>query len=198
STKTGKNKGPEDVWQNFFENNPWIFGYGLNYIWCHKVNIDEKLEQVVVGTDFSEPGKRIDALLKTAGRLKQFVIVEIKRADTPLMGNEYRPNSWEAAKDLRGGIAQVQKTTSKLREKYFIKYESKDAEGYLADAIYNFTPKSYLVIGNLRQFLNEEEKLHEEKYASFEIFRNSINNPEIITFDELYERARFIVEHSEK
>lgn len=197
STKTGKSKGDEDVWQNFFENNPWIFGYGLNYIWCHQVD-DQKLEQVVVGTDFAQPGKRIDALLKTAGRLKQFVIVEIKKADTPLMGLEYRPSSWEVAKDLRGGIAQVQKTTSKLREKYFIKHESKDAEGYLTDAIYNFTPKSYLVIGNLKQFLNDQEKLHEEKYASFEMFRNSITNPEIITFDELYERARFIVEHSEK
>ena len=28
---------------------------------------------------------------------------------------------------------------------------------------------------------------------SFELFRRSINNPEIITFDELLERTRFIV-----
>ena len=34
---------------------------------------------------------------------------------------------------------------------------------------------------------------NEEKYSSFELFRRNIQNPEIITFDELYERATYIV-----
>jgi hypothetical protein len=41
-------KGSESVWQNFFEKNPWIFGYGLEYIFIS--NLDgKKLEQVVQG-----------------------------------------------------------------------------------------------------------------------------------------------------
>ncbi len=36
-----------------------------------------------------------------------------------------------------------------------------------------------------------------EKIETFESLRRSLNNPEIITFDELYERARFIVGHEE-
>lgn len=33
-----------------------------------------------------------------------------------------------------------------------------------------------------------------EKMRSFELFRMNILNPEIITFDELFERARFITQ----
>lgn len=34
----------EGEWQNFFEDNPWIFGYGLNYVFL--TNLDgEKLSQ---------------------------------------------------------------------------------------------------------------------------------------------------------
>jgi len=38
------------------------------------------------------------------------------------------------------------------------------------------------------------DKLNPEKTSTFELYRNSIHDVEIITFDELYERARFIVE----
>ena len=36
--------------------------------------------------------------------------------------------------------------------------------------------------------------MNEEQYSSFELFRRSLNSPEIITFDELFERAKYIVE----
>jgi enolase len=35
--------------------------------------------------------------------------------------------------------------------------------------------------------------INEDKFSSFELFRKQINNTEIITFDELYERAKHIV-----
>jgi hypothetical protein len=35
------------------------------------------------------------------------------------------------------------------------------------------------------------------RICSFELYRRNISPPEIITFDELYERAKFIVEHVE-
>lgn len=39
--------------------------------------------------------------------------------------------------------------------------------------------------------------VNEEQFVSFELFRRQLTAPEIITFDELYERARFIVESSD-
>jgi hypothetical protein len=58
---------------------------------------------------------------------------------------------------------------------------------------YNYAPKSFLVVGNLDQFVGDHG-VNEEQHRSFELFRRNTATPEIITFDELYERARFIVQ----
>jgi hypothetical protein len=59
-----------------------------------------------------------------------------------------------------------------------------------------YQPKAYVVIGCLDEF-RTNTGVNEQKYSSFELFRRNIVNPEIITFDELYERAKFIVQYSE-
>ncbi len=47
----------EGEWQNFFEDNPWIFGYGLNYVFL--TNLDgEKLSQAIKGHTLGQHGKR--------------------------------------------------------------------------------------------------------------------------------------------
>ena len=47
--KPGKQPpGDEGVWQNFFENNQWIFGYGLSLIACETLD-GEKLEKITTG-----------------------------------------------------------------------------------------------------------------------------------------------------
>lgn len=53
-------------------------------------------------------------------------------------------------------------------------------------------PRQILVIGHLKQ-LEENGAINQEKAQSFELFRRSIAGLEVLTFDELYERARFIV-----
>lgn len=60
----------------------------------------------------------------------------------------------------------------------------------------NYAPKSYLVIGSLSEFLGEHGS-NQEKIRSFELYRRNMASPEIITFDELYERAKFIIHASE-
>ena len=49
-------------------------------------------------------------------------------------------------------------------------------------------PKSILIIGNTEELNNEESIV-----SCFESLRRNIINPEILTFDELYRRAEFIV-----
>jgi Shedu protein SduA, C-terminal len=60
----------------------------------------------------------------------------------------------------------------------------------LKEQTFTVQPKGILVIGDTRQ-LSEISKRN-----SFELFRRNIVNPEIITFDELFERARFIVQRT--
>lgn len=184
----------EADWQNFFEANTWIFGYGLSYIFQTELD-DKKIEQVVSGQDFNSSGKRVDGLLKTAGIIKSLCFVELKTHKTDLLENKpYRGSCWNVSKELSGAIAQIQNTVSLSMNKFFDKIQLKDNHGNLTgEEVFNFQPKSFLIIGKLDEFQNEHG-VNSDKYRSFELFRKNIFTPEIITFDELYERAKFIVD----
>src|SRR5207244_1628069 len=80
----GTAAGSEQVWQQFFEQNAWIFGTGLAPQFLHAWN-PASLEQAVVGASAFGPGKRADGLLRTAGALSALVFVEIKAHSTPLL-----------------------------------------------------------------------------------------------------------------
>ena len=177
------------------EDNKWILGYGLDYITTDSLD-NKKLEQVVSGFDVNSRGKRVDGLLKTKGIISSLCLCEFKTPDTKLMGKEPRPDSWSISSQLSDAIAQIQKTSRKLVENLKSETQMKDSEGYSTDEfLYLNEPKSFIIIGSLTEFL-KNEKINQEKYSSFEIFRKNINNPEIITFDELFERAKYIVEHT--
>lgn len=194
----GTNKRPEDVWQNFFEKNTWIFGFGLSYQFNCPLE-GKKLEQIVKGYDFNSSGKRVDGLLKTRGFLSSLAFGEIKTHSTPLIKNTarpYRSGSWRVSEELSGGIAQIQRTVQVSVKNISTKTQIKSKDGTLTgEDVFLYTPRSFLVIGSLSEF-SGEYGINEDKYSSFEMFRRNMNNPEIITFDELYERTKYIVEAS--
>lgn len=195
-TKLQINKD-ESLWQYFFEQNTWIFGFGLQYI----INIpleNRKLEQVVEGFDVINRGKRADALMKSKGIINSLCFAEIKTHKTKLLNSSYRPSVFPPSNELSGGIAQVQKTIQSSLENLINKINPTDGDGNpTGEEIFMYRPKSFLLIGNLNEFLTEFG-VNKEKYSSFELYRKSIKDIEIITFDELLERAKFIVNSNEK
>jgi len=201
-TKESFNKkvGDEYVWQDFFENNTWIFGYGLNYVFNSPLQ-DKKLEQVVTGFDFNNSGKRIDALMKTRGLINSFCFGEIKTHKKHLLkqvDDPYRGECWAISDELAGAIAQTQKSVQKSIKELSTKVEIKNKIGDLTgEEIFIYQPKSFVVIGHLKEFITDNG-VNEDKFSSFELFRQNQTNPEILTFDELYERAKFIVKNDEK
>ena len=195
-----KVKSDERLWQLFFEKNTWIFGYGLNYLFNSPLE-DKKLEQVVSGYDFYSSGKRVDALLKTRGLINSLCFAEIKTPNTDLikdLKNPYRPECWQISIELSGAVAQVQKTVQKSIKNISTKTEIKDDSGNLiGEQLFLYQPKSILIIGNLKQFIGDSG-INEDKFSSFELFRQNLKSPEIITFDELFERAKYIIKNTEK
>jgi hypothetical protein len=186
---------PEDVWQDFFEANTWIFGYGLSYQFLSNLD-DRKLEQVVRGRDLMAAGKRADAIMKTRGIISSLCFLEIKRHDTPLLGSDqYRADVWPPSAELTGGVSQVQTgvhaAIETLGHKLIPRGDTGDPTG---EILFNIEPRSCLVVGSLGQF-QTDRGINVPKYRSFELYRRHTWRPEIITFDELLERARFIVEH---
>ncbi len=184
----------EALWQNYFEQNKWIFGYGLSYIFLSGLE-DKKLEQTVAGFDLNSSGKRQDAVMKTMGMINSLCFVEIKTHLTKLLkNNTCRPGCWSVSPDLSEAVAQVHGTVSEALQNLPNKTEVKDMNdgSPTGETVYNYHPKSFLVVGTLEEF-KAEHGVNEDKYRSFELFRRNLTSPEIITFDELYYRAYFIV-----
>ena len=195
--KVKKQCKDEGVWQKFFEKNSWIFGYGLSYIHLSSLD-DKKLEQVVHGHTVSEHGKRVDALLRTRGVISSLCFAEIKTHKTALLQTKpYRSGCWAPSDELAGGVSQVQGTVALATESIRSKPSVTDDVGNpTGEEAFNYIPKSFMVIGSLQEFVSDKG-VNQERYRSFELFRRNTSSPEIITFDELYERARFIVEQHE-
>lgn len=193
----GRGTGPEAVWQHFFEKNTWIFGYGLSYIFSTSLD-SKKLEQVVSGYTVYQPGKRVDALMKTRGIISSLCFVEIKTHETDLMrSSTYRSGTWAISDHLAGSVAQIQRTVQQTAKDIATKVQFSDNSGLPTEEIvYTYAPKAFLVVGSLKEFMGQHGA-NEQKYSSFEMFRKNLITPEIITFDELFERARFIVEHQD-
>lgn len=192
----GEKKRAEDVWQDFFEANTWIFGYGLSYQFNSPLE-GKKLEQVVSGHNFNSAGKRIDGLLKTTGLLSALAFGEIKTHTTRLLSGSnspYRSASWSVSNEVTGGIAQVHRTVQMSIQNLQTKTEIAGSDGApTGEQLFLYSPRSFLVIGSLSEF-QEQHGVNEQKYSSFEMFRRNLVNPEVITFDELYQRAVHIVE----
>jgi len=190
----------EGLWQKFFEKNTWIFGYGLSFVFNSSLD-EKKLEQIVAGTDFNSSGKRIDALLKTKGIIESFCFAEIKTHQTALLktvAKGYRTESWQVSDELSGAIAQVQRTVHKSVSNIATQTEMKDSTGNpTGEKVFLYTPKAYIIIGSMSEF-ETEHGINEDKYSSFELFRQALHNIEVISFDELYERAKHIVRHNEQ
>jgi hypothetical protein len=187
--------GDEAVWQLFFERNPWIFGLGLTGQLITSWDKD-KLEQTVAGSSIAGPGKRVDAIMRTSGRIKSMVFVEIKMHDVDLVAKEaVRSGCWSPSTDVSDGVAQLQGTTyravKQIGERINTKYD--DGTEDLSDPTYLFTPRSYLLIGSLDSMLGEKGGHDPAKNLSFEMYRSSISGLDIVTYDELLARAEALV-----
>lgn len=171
----------EADWQKFFEENTWIFGYGLRYQFLRVVQVQPSYGGTALN---GRGGQRGDFLTATEAETKFTCLVEIKKPTTELLQKEqYRNGAWGVSDELAGAISQVQINCAQ--------WETSDARTdqnrELLCNIYTVSPKGIVVIGKTSE-VNSFDKRN-----SFERFRREIHNPEIITYDELFERAKYIV-----
>jgi Domain of unknown function (DUF4263) len=171
-------------WQSFFEENKWVFGYGLNY----QILRSEQPQPHYGGNKVDgRGGQRGDFLLSTGGSIGFTVLVEIKVPGSPLLRGEkeIRAGTWGISKELIDAVAQIQtnihtwdKSGSQALE------NAGELEGR---GVFTVQPKGIIVIGHLNQLTVRAKR------DTFERFRKSIHGIDIITFDELLARAEFIV-----
>lgn len=176
----------ERAWQEFFENNKWIFGYGLDYKFMRIL----QREFSASGTEADGTGKVIADYLMGDERFTTFV--ELKLPQTPLFKSALnRSGSWKLSNELLEAVSQI--LEQKARGE--IKIETtKELHGTEGEEITNraYNSKVILIIGNWNQIDSDTDKIKQVKTKTFELFRRELRNVEIITYDELFERAEFI------
>ena len=123
---------------------------------------------------FNEQGNLGDLLYRNQ-ITNNVVIVEIKTPMTAIIGSKYRNNTYLISDELSGGINQLLTSRDSLRKEYYsIAVKSHQAFEVLE-------PKCLLIIGKL-------SVLDSEQIPSFEMFRNTLSNITVITFDELLKK----------
>ena len=179
----------EPEYQKFFENNDWILGYGLRY--CYLSILQRECR--VSGTDLNGSNSVISDFLLSDTRFTK--LVELKRPDTPLFKNrQNRAESWQLSDDLTHAVSQI------LSQK--AQWEIESTGNCFTGAGEKISERTHdvdciLIIGTSEQF-SGNNKESEIKSSTFELYRRNMRNIEIILYDELLERAEFIVNGSNK
>lgn len=176
----------ESWWQDFFEQNKWIFGYGLNY----QILKQEQTQAHYGGQRLNgRGGQKGDYLTSTLGDINFTVLVEIKTPSAPLLqgASEIRNGAWSLSKNLTDSISQIEANMYTWEKQGSEQPENRDRME--KENVFTVQPKGIIVIGSLGDLASKRNKRE-----TFQRFRKSIHGIDIITFDELYKRAIFIVE----
>ena len=178
----------EAQWQDFFEREQWVFGYGLDYRVMRQ--FDREMTVGGGGTD-SQNKPVIDFLMS----FKDYtVLVEIKKPDTPILraNRGGRAGTWDFSAEFMSAVSQILEQKAEwLSFAQTGEHYNKAGTEVLIARTRNAT--SILVIGSLDEFLRPDNpRAANIMRDTFELFRRETRSIDIVTFDELLERARFI------
>jgi hypothetical protein len=178
----------ETDWQDFFEVQTWVFGYGLDYRIMRLFD-----REMVVGTAGTDNRNKptVDFLMTVT---RYTVLVEIKRPDTPIFQprKSGRAGTWRFSVEFMDAVSQALEQKAEWLSAaqsgdHFDKSGMRRLEARTRNA------KTILVIGNRAEFAKLGNQRDEAVMNdTFELFRRDSRTLEIVTFDELFDRAKFI------
>ena len=185
-------QGDEAIWHHFFKNNDWILG----------LNVDIKFirdffdEQKVGLEDSKGKGSPKTDLL---GISDFTTIVELKHHNTKIFkavkGEKSRANTWDFTHDFIEGISQCLGQKFALDKSYENKEFLNDQGKRLRKDLHKTVdPKVVFLVGNRKiEFPHNEDNSNIIKSETFERFKRNLRNVDILTFDELFEKAYYMV-----
>jgi hypothetical protein len=178
----------ERDWQTFFEREAWVFGYGLDY----RVMRPFDREMTVGGGGTDNRDRPVVDFLATF--TDYTVLVEIKRPDARIFRDRKggRAGTWSFSAEFTDAVSQVLEQKAEwLAFATSGEHHSKDGTRRLDARTRD--PKAILVIGTRNEFDSADHlRARQILRDTFELFRRDTRSVEIVTFDELLDRARFI------
>lgn len=178
----------EGNWQDFFEREQWVFGYGLDYRIMRQ--FDREMKVGVGGSD-NKNQPIIDFLMSFR---EYTVLVEIKKPNTPIFRARRggRAGTWEFSPEFMGAVSQIVEQKAEWLA-FSQTGEHYDKAGREKLTARTRSARSILVIGSKEEFAKSGNARDAVVMAdTFELFRQECRSIDIITYDELLERARFI------
>mgnify|MGYP006435091433 CR=1 FL=1 len=174
--ENNKQNSDEEFWQKKFLDNPFL----LNALFNFPVLIIDEKAYVRGKRVTNRDGNVVDFLCKNK-ITKNAVLIEIKTPTTPLLGAEYRNNTYNLHKELSGSVVQI------LNYKQTVIENSHAIRNNSSTDFDLLHPKCIVITGTT-------EDLDDEEIRSFELFRNNLNGVEIITYDELFQKTESFLE----
>jgi hypothetical protein len=172
-----KSNSTEEFWQQTFKENAYV----LSQVFAvPMVFIQDKA--YVGGTKLDRSESRFVDYLFSIESSQEAILIEIKTPTTPLLASEYRGNR-PPSRELSGSVVQVLNYREEL---------SRNLSTLIAGTSYElraFRPRCAIIIGNAITDLTDDTARR-----SFELFRRSLADIEIITYDELFRKVEILAE----
>ncbi|MBA2334328.1 MAG: DUF4263 domain-containing protein [Blastocatellia bacterium] len=166
----------EEKWHEFFRENSWIFSQLFAF---PMVLFEDKA--YVGGKTISDAGGKVADFIYKNDFSENVAIIEIKTHKKLLMDSRsYRGKDvFAISKELSGSINQVLDQRDNLQKEF----HSLSSGG---SRFKSFNSKCFVLIGSI-------SALSSEQLRSFELFRNSNKDVEIVTFDELLQKIKAMI-----
>lgn len=189
-----RENGEESVWHHFLKSNPWILGLSVDIRFIrdffHETNSG-------IPSTSNKGSPKVDI----TGIRDYTVLIELKTSETKIFTEvrsaTSRSNTWSFSSDFIDGVSQClgQKFDWDKDHKVKNLVNPNNGEVLSQDEVRTVDPKTIFIIGNKEKEMCQKKVTENNfwKRDTFERFRRNNRNVEIITYDELYERAYFIV-----
>ena len=173
--ESNMNNADEEFWQKLFVSNQWI----LSQIFSCPCTIFED-KAYVGGKGIANTGGNICDFIYRNKLTQNIAIIDIKTPEAPLIGGRYR-GTYSLSTDLSGAVNQVLNYKDKLLKDYYGLVQN---SGEHFEAL---NPTCVLITGKI-------DGLERDQISAFENYRNCLVNVIIVTFDELLQRIRDVLD----
>jgi hypothetical protein len=172
-----KTNPDEEFWQLTFDENSYV----LSQVFATPM-VFIKDKAYVGGTKLDRSDARFVDYLFSAESSREAILMEIKAPTTPLLGGEYRGNR-APSRDLSGSIVQLANYRDELQRNLHSLTSGTQFE------LRSFRPRCALIIGNAAS-----EVVDDAARKSFELYRRSFLDIEVVTYDELFRKVEILAE----
>lgn len=167
----------EDFWQDTLQKHAFV----LSQIFVTPTIIIQA-KAYVGGKNVANTHGKIADFLAGNTITKNATIIEIKTPATRLIGSKYR-GTYSPSPELTGPVIQV------LDQRYALQTDFLSTRRTFEDGIDVFAPQCVILAGHAQR-----ELVSDEKMKAFELFRRNLRDVQVITFDELFQKAQQLIE----